>query len=182
MITIDDILHFWFEEVDPNCWFAPNEAFDRDIRRRFEPAYELAVAGGFNHWRDTGRGCVALCILFDQFPRHMFRGTPRAFVTDGKALAIARHAIDNGFDHDTRLTGDQRLFLYLPLEHSEDPEDQRTCVELMERIGKPDQIEYARQHKAIIDRFGRFPHRNTLLGRETTPEEAEFLGQPGSSF
>ncbi len=182
-MTSDQVLRFWFEECRPDDWFARSDEFDRTVLERLGPAHETAAAGGFDGWRDRPLGCVALCILLDQVPRNLFRGTARAFATDARAQEIARHAVARGFDRAAEIMADHRLFLYLPFEHSEDLADQRLCLDLMrERIGNPLHVDYCRKHLEIIRRFGRFPHRNAALGRVSTPEEIEFLKQPGSSF
>ena len=126
------------------------------------------------------RTALAAIVVFDQMPRNMFRGSPRAFATDEKALAIADAAIARGFD--AGLTRDERMFCYLPFEHAEDREAQARCVALMSALGDPELTKWAEAHKAVIARFGRFPHRNAVLGRTSTPEEIEFLKRPGSSF
>jgi uncharacterized protein (DUF924 family) len=179
----DDVLRFWFEEADRAEWYGKNDAFDELIRRRFGEAYEKAATGEYDDWRASGTGCVALCILLDQFPRNLFRGSAKAFATDHLALAIARRAVKRGLDRDARLTDDQLCFLYMPFQHSENIEDQRLCVRLAnERIINHGFRRYAEQHFRIIERFGRFPHRNAILGRPSTREELDFLTEPGSSF
>ncbi len=178
------LLKFWFEDSGPELWFARNDDFDRTIRSRFLGEYEAAARGVYDPWRRSGAGCVALCLLLDQFPRNLFRGEARAFATDRKALRIARRAIGKGLDMEEGVSGAMRKFLYLPFEHSENLADQRLCVKLMAARPGPDggDVEWARKHLAIIKRFGRFPHRNEALGRKSTPEELEFLKEPGSSF
>ena len=191
MLQSEAILEFWFgkpDEVDygksRKVWFTKNPEFDDEVRSRFLNVHNQAAAGELNDWNATPQGCLALIILLDQFPRNMFRGQPQAFATDPQALAYARHAVTQGFDKE--LPKLQRWFVYLPFEHSENLADQRQCVELCEQLGdEPEMreaIDYAYRHLRVIERFGRFPHRNQILGRETTPEEAEFLKQPGSSF
>ena len=175
------VLDFWFREAGPEAWFKRSDAFDETCRDRFLALHEDAAAGRLDGWAGTADGALALLILLDQLPRNMFRGSPRAFATDPKARGIARDAIAAGFD--LALPAERRIFVYLPLEHSEDPDDQRDCVALVrERIGDAEMIDYAERHLAIIARFGRFPHRNAILGRPSTEEEQEFLAQPGSSF
>ena len=182
-MNIDEILHFWFTESSSKDWWTRNDAFDEAIRRRFGAAYREAVRGRLDHWKDAGRGCLALCILLDQVPRNMFRGSAEAFATDALARDIARHALDKGFDRDVELTDHQRQFLYMPFQHSEDLEDQRLCVRLAKtRTADGSFVEFCQQHLRIIERFSRFPHRNAILRRKNTPQELEFLGQPGSSF
>lgn len=175
------VLRFWFQEAGPKDWFAGDAAFDQRTGAALGELHGQAAAGAFDAWRDAPEGCLALCILLDQVPRHIFRGTPRAFATDAQALAVARHAVDKGFD--LGMAEDQRLFVYLPFEHAEDMDSQRQSVRLFaSRTTNADHLDYACLHLAVICRFGRFPHRNAALGRETTPEEQAFLAQPGSGF
>ena len=173
-----EVLDFWFGQ-DRKAWFEKSPAFDETIRTRFLALYENALRGGLADWQMAPKSCLALVILLDQFPRNMFRGTARAFATDAMALAAARHALSMGFDRG--LSVDERTFLYLPFEHSESLADQEQCCELMKPLGE-ELLRYALRHKEIIERFGRFPHRNAALGRVNTPEETEFLKQPGSGF
>ncbi|HKH10832.1 MAG TPA: DUF924 family protein [Rubrobacter sp.] len=186
-----DVLAFWFgREGEPGYgefrseWFQKDEAFDRAVADRFGILHGRAAAGELDAWRDEAEGCLALVIVLDQFPRNMFRGDARTHATDGQALDAAKHAIERALDRE--LPTFQRMFLYMPFMHAENVEDQRRAVELFEGLaaepGGPDVVEYAVGHRKIVERFGRFPHRNAILGRETTPEEAEFLTQPGSSF
>jgi uncharacterized protein (DUF924 family) len=179
-----DVLDFWFKETPPAKWFASDPSFDAEIRSRFEAAWRSGCAGGLAHWEDELNGQLALILLFDQFPRNMFRGTARAFAADPLALEAARHAVDQGFDRT--LAPVERLFVYLPFEHSERLEDQLSACELMEPLQAfpetADIYRYAQAHRDIVQRFGRFPHRNAALGRASTPEELEFLKQPGSGF
>jgi uncharacterized protein (DUF924 family) len=190
-ISPADVLAFWFgKEGEPGYgefrdqWFRKDETFDREVAARFGGLYEQAAAGELDGWREEAEGCLALVIVLDQFPRNMFRGDARTHATDGKALDTARYAIEHALDRE--LPAFQRLFLYMPFMHAERVEDQRRSVGLFEGLaaepGGPDVVEYAVGHREIVERFGRFPHRNAILGRETTPEEAEFLTQPGSSF
>jgi uncharacterized protein (DUF924 family) len=190
-ISPADVLAFWFgKEGEPGYgefrdrWFRKDETFDREVADRFGGLYERAAAGELDSWREEAEGCLALVIVLDQFPRNMFRGDARTHATDGKALDTARYAIEHALDRE--LPGFQRMFLYMPFMHAEGVEDQRRSVELFEGLaaepGGPDVVEYAVGHREIVERFGRFPHRNAILGRETTPEEAEFLTRPGSSF
>lgn len=189
--STEEVLAFWFgcegEEGYGRfreAWFLKDLAFDREVRERFEDVYEEAVAGGLEGWKDYAESCLALVIVLDQFPRNMYRGDPRTYVADGLALAAAKYAVERAYDRE--LPAFQRGFVYMPFMHSEDLEDQRRSVNLFEGLaGEPgvtDTTSYAVQHMKIVERFGRFPHRNEVLGRATTPEEAEFLAQPGSSF
>ena len=186
-----EILDFWFGREGEEgygefreAWFTKDPEFDREVRDRFEGIYEEAAAGGLDHWKDEAQSCLALIILLDQFPRNMFRGDPKTYAAEDKALAAARHAVEHAYDRELPPYG--RLFVYLPFEHSEDLEDQRFSVELFRglavEMGSEDLLGYAVRHLEIIERFGRFPHRNEILGRATTLEEAEFLRGPDSSF
>lgn len=181
-----EVLSFWFGETLEmrKAWFIKDLAFDAEIRRRFLPLYEQAAADRLDAWMESAEPCVALIIVLDQFPRNMFRGTPRSFATDPKALKIAKWAIAQGFDQ--QLPPMQRFFFYLPLEHSENLDDQTESVRLYEQLRNIPELaetyDYAIRHRNIIERFGRFPHRNLMLDRPSTPEEVEFLKQPGSSF
>jgi uncharacterized protein (DUF924 family) len=192
--TITAILNFWFGDSGTEStsyeqrrrfWFGKTPEFDQAIREQFHAVYAQAAAGQLDHWQDTPEGSLALILVLDQFSRNMFRDTAQAFATDPQALAAAKRAIARGFDQ--QLLPIQRIFLYLPLEHSEDLADQQQSVEQFRQLiaASPDlqdTFDYALRHQSVIERFGRFPHRNRLLGRDTTPEEAEFLTQPGSSF
>lgn len=184
-MTTDDhleVLRFWFGEPpgEPRKqWFEKDEGFDAEIRRCFLPLYERMAGGAHLDWLGDARRCLARIVVLDQFPRNMFRGTPRAFATDALALAAARHAVAQGHDRD--LLPMQKQFVYLPFEHSESLADQERACELMRPLGE-ELYGWALRHKRVIERFGRFPHRNAILGRQSTPEELEFLTQPGSSF
>ncbi len=187
---VEEVLSFWFGvEGEPGygefreAWFRKDPDFDRQVRDRFEDLYEAGAAGELDGWMEEARSCLALVILLDQFPRNMFRGDPRSYSTDNKAQEVAEYAVDRAFDRE--LPAFQRMFLYMPFMHSEDLEHQQRSVELFRALGggsETDASDYAVQHMRIIERFGRFPHRNEVLGRRTTPEEAKFLTQPGSSF
>jgi uncharacterized protein (DUF924 family) len=186
-----EILAFWFGSEDEEgyggfreAWFTKDREFDREIRDRFESVYEEAADGGLDHWKSEAQSCLALIIVLDQFPRNMYRGDARMYAADEKAREAARHAIEHAYDRELSPYG--RLFAYLPFEHSEELDDQRLSVELFRglatEMGSEDLLGYAVRHLEIVERFGRFPHRNEILGRRTTPEEAEFLSGPDSSF
>ena len=184
-----EVLLFWFGPGEARGrrdkrWFAKEEAFDRECRARFLAVHERAAGGELSAWRKQAPECLALILLLDQFPRNMFRGTARAFATDPLALDAARHAVAQGFDRG--MLAVERLFVYLPFEHSEALADQERACELTKPLEAfpetADAYAYAVAHRDIIARFGRFPHRNALLGRESTAEEIEFLKAPGSSF
>lgn len=177
MKTPQDILEFWFADRVQKKWFEKDPAFDEEVRRTFLSTYE---DGEKPEWQTTPASSLAHIILFDQFPRNMFRDTPQAFVTDSLARKLASAAISKKFDRE--LIPQRRHFLYMPFMHSESKEDQAYSLELFTSLGNKNVIRFAEQHKNIIDRFGRFPHRNKILGRESTPEEKQFLTQPGSSF
>ena len=181
MSEIDDVLGFWFERLAPEQWFEMDAALDDEIRAHFGALYRLAAGGGRDGWRETPEATLALVIVLDQFPRNMFRESAKAFASDAKALAVANLAVERGFD--MKLPEIRRRFLYLPFEHSESLEDQRTSVRLVrERGGNENAIDYAERHLVVIERFGRFPHRNEILGRENTEEEAEFLASGDGPF
>ena len=177
---IDEVLVFWFEELTSDEWFRGGDAVDDRIRERFLDLHEALRNEVPESWRATGRGMLAAVIALDQFPRNLYRGDPRAFAADAMALGLAEEAIERGLDR--AMSTDERRFLYLPLEHSEDPAVQARSVRLFASLDDADTLGYAERHREIIDRFGRFPHRNAVLGRESTPEEIEFLKEPDSSF
>ncbi|HEX6012488.1 MAG TPA: DUF924 family protein [Geminicoccaceae bacterium] len=180
MQALEDVLSFWFAPDGRERWFEPDPAFDAEIARRFAPMVGDAAAGRLDAFAGEPRGALALCVLLDQFPRSIWRGTPRAFAQDEAARRVADRAVAAGLDRD--LPPEQRLFLYLPFEHSESLADQERSVALMAGLGDAEWLDYAVRHRDVIARFGRFPHRNAVLGRESTPEEAAFLAEPGSSF
>jgi uncharacterized protein (DUF924 family) len=173
-----DIVTFW-REAGPKRWFEKDDAFDDEIRRRFLATHEAAAAGQLSGWEQDAQGALALLILLDQFPRNMFRGTARAFAADPMARAIAAGALVRGFD--AQAPEGMRNFFFLPFEHSEDIADQQRCVALNKATGDADGLKWAEIHADIIRRFGRFPHRNAVLGRATTPEEQAFLDGGGFS-
>ena len=174
--TADAVLAFW-RGAGPDKWFKKNTEFDDEIRTRFLATYEAAARGELAAWEETREGGLALLIVLDQFPRNMFRGSARAFAADPLALAVAGRAIERGFD--LQLPVQERAFFYLPFEHSESMADQERCCELFRSTGDADLLKWAELHTDIIRRFGRFPHRNAVLGRETTPEEQAFLDGGG---
>ena len=179
------VMRFWFANGEGDArWFEKNGAFDAEIRMRFLALHEEAAAGTLDGWKESPGDCLALIVLLDQFPRNMFRATLRAFATDGRALAAARHAVAQGYDRP--MTPSQRMFVYLPFEHSESLADQEISCRLNEPLAAfpatHDVYRYALRHREIVARFGRFPHRNAALGRASTPEEIEFLKEPGSGF
>jgi uncharacterized protein (DUF924 family) len=187
LAAVSLVLSFWFgNQGDPDYgqpkpfWFQSNPALDQSIRDQFETLYQDAVKGKLEGFMDTPEGSLALVIILDQFPRNMYRGTPQAYLADPLALKVAKATIAKGFDQ--KLLPQQRAFLYLPFQHSESLEDQEKSVELFTSLESENNLQYAVGHRDIIARFGRFPHRNNILGRESTPEEISFLEEPGSSF
>jgi uncharacterized protein (DUF924 family) len=171
-----DILAFW-RQAGESKWFEKDDAFDRAIREKFFATYEAAANGQLSDWEKTPDGALALVIVLDQFPRNIFRNDARAFTTDPQALAIAERALTSGYDR--KIEHELVPFLYMPLMHSENIADQRRCVDLFGRYGNQNNLKFAEIHRNIIERFGRFPHRNTVLGRITTPEEQTFLEHGG---
>ena len=176
-----EIITFWIDDVGPKGWYEASDKLDNTIRTRFMADYEAARDGERGHWRDSSEGALAFLILTDQFPRNMFRGDARSFATDPAARACADLAIARGLDMQIPLP--DRQFFYLPFMHSESMDDQDRCIALMaERMsdtpGQGDTL-HARVHRAIIERFGRFPSRNDALGRETTQEERDFIDDGG---
>jgi uncharacterized protein (DUF924 family) len=185
------VLDFWFPRdaaADPLAsrpeWFRKDETFDATIRARFGTLVAEALAGGLGDWCATPRGALARVVVLDQFTRNAFRGTPHAFAGDERALATARDAIARGVD--ATLAPRERHFLYMPFQHSEALADQQASIALFEALaretGLDDPLEWARRHAEVIRRFGRFPHRNAILGRDSTPDEAQYLATPGSGF
>ncbi|MDX1485474.1 MAG: DUF924 family protein [Alphaproteobacteria bacterium] len=174
------VLGFWFDELSRADWYRPSAATDAAVRARFMTLYEALSEAPPTIEVGSARAVLAAVIVLDQFPRNMFRGSARAFASDGTALALATAAVEGGADRE--LTDEQRHCLYLPFQHSEEPEVQARGCTLYAELDDAEGLDFALRHKAIIDRFGRFPHRNAILGRESTAEEREFLKQPGSSF
>lgn len=180
MTTADEVLHFWFHDVDASLRFAKDAELDQKIRDRFAQTYEDIVAGKTVDWRKTPEGRLAEVIVLDQFSRNMFRDSPKAFAADPLALKLAMEAVVVGDDMKVPL--EKRAFFYLPYMHSEDPHVHEKAMKLFAQPGLESNLKFEILHKNIIDRFGRYPHRNGVLGRVSTPEEIEFLKQKGSSF
>ena len=172
------ILSFW-RNAGEKHWWTKDDAFDAEIRAKFLGVWKEAAAGGLAHWQASDDGALALVIVLDQFPRNMFRDDARAFSTDALARDVAGRAIADGVD--TSVSADLRLFLYMPFMHSEHLADQERCVALFEPLGHADNTKFAVLHADIVRKFGRFPHRNRVLGRTTTPEEQAFLDSGGFS-
>jgi len=179
----EDILTFWFEDLDlarprdkRDVWFKSTPEFDQAIEDNFRAAYEDAAAGRLDKMKESREGCLALILILDQFSRNLFRNNPQAFAADAKAREFARHALDNGFDQG--LSDFVRVFFYLPFEHSEKLADQESAMKLFQPMNNENTTKAAIGHHDAIARFGRFPHRNAVLGRQNTPEEEEYLKDP----
>jgi uncharacterized protein (DUF924 family) len=170
----EDVLAFWFAPEQEKRWYAKDAQFDAEIQSRFLATYEAAVSGKLNAWRDAPRSTLALIVVLDQFPRNMFRGSPRTFAADAQAAGVCKEGIEKGFDRD--IGNDELDFFHMPLMHSESPGDH----DLFLRAHGDN--EFAREHREIIARFGRYPHRNEILGRENTTEEDLYLRQSPPSF
>jgi uncharacterized protein (DUF924 family) len=174
------VLRFWFDEIKPAQWWSADPQFDLTVRNRFAQLHQAATRGELSAWRTHAGGRLAEVIVLDQFSRNMYRGTALAFAADPIALVLAQEAIAGG--HDQSLAPDQRLFLYMPFMHSESALVHASAVPLFEALGLASNLAFELRHKAIIDRFGRYPHRNAALGRASTDEELRFLQEPGSHF
>ena len=172
--TVDEVIGLW-RAAGPDRWFTRDDAFDETCRQRFLLTHEAAARGDLNEWELSAEGALALCLLLDQFPRNMFRGTRRAYQTDPVALMVADRAIERGYDKAVEPAF--RRFFYLPFSHSEDRGDQERAVALAEGFGDPEVVKWARHHRDIVARFGRFPHRNAILGRKSTAEEEAYLAE-----
>ncbi|MDD9892593.1 MAG: DUF924 domain-containing protein [Gammaproteobacteria bacterium] len=173
------VLEFWFEELTPKQWWAVNSEFDAAITKRFSPLLQQAIAGELCNWRDTAQGRLAEIILLDQFSRNIYRNTPGAFAQDALAVALSQEAVSRGCLSE--LNDTERAFMLMPYMHSESALIHQQAEPLFAKHA-PNNLDFEIRHKAIIDRFGRYPHRNEILGRESTAEEIDFLKQPGSSF
>lgn len=172
-MTPMDILDFWYQPPMANHWFSATDTIDQTIRERFEPLWKQARDGQLNHWQDTAEGSLALCIVLDQFPLNMFRGEARSFSTEQQAVAVSKHAIGENFDQF--IPKERLAFLYMPLMHSENLDDQDLAVAKFEEMSLTDNARFAHHHRNIIKRFGRFPHRNAILGRQSSTAEQTYL-------
>ena len=175
-----EIISFWFNEIEPKQWWQKSEEFDTLIENRFGTIHIQAISGELFQWRETSVGSLAEIIILDQFSRNMFRDKPESFAYDAMALTLSQVAISKGFD--TELSQAQCVFMYMPFMHSESQLIHEEAVKLFTALGVESNLEFEYKHKTIIDRFGRYPHRNAILGRQSTEEEIEFLKQPNSSF
>ena len=175
-----DILDFWFDPDHRSLWFAKSDEFDAKIRERFQTIHHQATQAELWSWRKTAEGRLAEIIVLDQFSRNLYRDQPQAFAHDSMALMLAQEAIS--LQLDAQLSPDHRSFLYMPFMHSESKLIHEFALKLFQRLGNEINLSFEKKHKLIIDRFGRYPHRNAILGRSSTAEELEFLTQPNSSF
>ena len=180
IVRAETVIKFWFEETEPKFWWKNDADFDQLIAKRFEIAHHMATQGALASWRETPLGRLAEVIVLDQFSRNLYRDSPLAFACDEQALTLAQEAIQAKADEE--LETRQKAFLYLPFMHSESRKTHETALTLFKTPGLESNYNFELKHKVIIDRFGRYPHRNEILGRESTQEEIEFLKQPGSSF
>lgn len=177
--TAEEVLQFWFSELKPAQWWKKDGELDRKIAERFGSVHAAAARVELFHWRATGEGRLAEILVLDQFSRNIYRNRPQAFACDALALALAQEAVARGVDD--ALTLSQRNFLYMPYMHSESAVIHKEAVRVFSKAGEQ-QYDFELRHKAVIDRFGRYPHRNTILGRRSTPQEIEFLKQPNAGF
>lgn len=175
-----DVLDFWFNEIEPKKWFQKDLDFDKSIQARFGALHQQAIQGELFSWRDTAQGALAEIIVLDQFSRNLYRDQAESFAADPMALALAQTAIDKGFDK--ALSSSERSFLYMPYMHSESVLIHEMAVVLFTALETSNTLEFELKHKKIVDRFGRYPHRNTILGRTSSAEELVFLQEPNSSF
>ena len=175
-----DILKFWFDEIDPSQWWAKDDNFDRLLAERFSAVHARATRCELFEWRVNAKGRLAEIIILDQFSRNMYRDLPSAFANDSLALALSQEAISAGVEN--QLTAKERNFLYMPFMHSESLKIHEAAIELFKKNGIKKSLDFEVKHKLIIERFGRYPHRNSILGRTSTVEEIEFLKTPGSGF
>ncbi|MCB0406601.1 MAG: DUF924 domain-containing protein [Bdellovibrionales bacterium] len=179
-MQVDDVIHFWFSEVKSSQWWKKDLQFDQEVGRRFINHHAAATKGELDSWRNIPEGRLAEIIILDQFSRNMFRDQPKAFAFDGMALLLAQEAVR--FGADKALNFSQKSFLYMPFMHSESLKMHEVAVELFSQPGLEFNLDFEYKHKKIIERFGRYPHRNKILGRLSTSEEIDFLNEPGSSF
>jgi uncharacterized protein (DUF924 family) len=175
----DEVIRFWFEEIAPKQWWAREAAFDEALAVRFGATHAAAIRCELYAWREQPAGRLAEVVVLDQFSRNIYRDDPRSFAYDHLALSLAQEAVRTGADQ--AVTKEQRIFLYMPFMHSESPLIHEWAMKLFGALGSESNLEYERRHKRIIDRFGRYPHRNRILGRPSTPEELDFLAREGSS-
>ena len=170
---IHDVLSFWYSDKMKKQWFSSTPELDAELEQKYESVWEEAANNHLDSWMDSAEGCLALCIILDQLPLNMFRGEAKAFKTEQQAVSITKHAIERGFDND--IDDSKVSFLYMPLMHSENISDQYLSVESFKQRKLDDNARFAEHHRSIVEEFGRFPHRNEVLGRENTPQEIDYL-------
>ncbi len=176
LLSVEKVLDFWFSEPVKKHWFRSTKELDKEIRIKFESVWHQAAANQLDHWKQSPKSALALIIILDQFPLNMFRSQAKSFSTEKNAIEISHHAIANKFD--SKLTQTQLPFLYMPLMHSENIDDQNLCVALLENAGLDNNLRFAKHHRSIILKYGRFPHRNKILNRISTKDELEYLASP----
>ncbi len=172
-VNPEEIINYWYSGRIKKHWFSSTTKIDNEIKDNYQSLWQQAKEGTFDEWKKSPEGCLALCIVLDQFPLNMFRGEAMSFETESKAIEVALHAINSGYDK--KLKNDQLSFLFMPLMHSEKLEDQELSVTLFEKYNLTNNLRFARHHRDIIKKFGRFPHRNKILGRKSTVEEIQYL-------
>lgn len=172
-ITAEQIIEFWYSDRIKSQWFNSTEKLDKEIKDNYEAVWKEAIRGEYNDWKESADGCLALAIIFDQLPLNMFRGEVESFSTEGMAIKVSKHAIEKGFDQT--IAKDKVAFLYMPLMHSENLENQNLSVSLFEKAGLKENAKFAEHHRDIVQEFGRFPHRNEILRRESSQSEIDYL-------
>jgi len=172
-ITAESIIDFWYSDRIKSKWFNSTEKLDKEIKDTYEQVWKDAIRGDYKDWKNTASGCLALAIIFDQFPLNMFRGEVESFSTEAMAVKITKHAVEKGFDEE--INKDQVSFLYMPLMHSENMDDQNLAVDLFKKAELTDNWKFAKHHRGIVEKFGRFPHRNEILQRESSQDEIDYL-------
>ena len=177
-ITPESIIEFWYSDKTKSQWFNSSKKLDEEIKDNYEHAWKAAIRGEYKQWNESAIGCLALAIILDQFPLNMFRGEVESFSTEVMAIKVSKHAIEKGFDQE--IEKEKVAFLYMPLMHSENMEDQNLSVSLFEKMGLEDNARFAKHHRGIVEKFGRFPHRNEILQRESTQSEIDYLNSDES--
>lgn len=172
-ITPESIIKFWYSDKIKSQWFNSTKDLDKEIKNNYESVWKAAIRGEYKHWNETATGCLALAIILDQFPLNMFRGDVESFSTEAMAVKVSKQAIEKGFDKE--IEKEKIAFLYMPLMHSENMEDQNLSVSLFEKMGLEDNARFAKHHRGIVEKFGRFPHRNEILQRESSQDEIDYL-------
>ena len=172
-ITSKSIIDFWYSDKIKSKWFNSTEKLDKEIKENYEHVWKNAIRGEYKDWENYAEGCLALAIIFDQLPLNMFRGEVESFSTEGMAVRVTKHAVEKGYDKE--IDKEQVAFLYMPLMHSENMDDQNLAVSLFEKAGLIDNWKFAKHHRGIVEKFGRFPHRNEILQRQSSSDEVDYL-------